>query len=120
MAVSPIWAIKARIFIGSSGGKRDAIRRVLSMLVSHVGRYSTERACQGQAITAGAASAHALGGEIFLDLILKIAAGRGRVHQAPVYLLGYARVPVSYTHLRAHETPEHLVCRLLLEKTTHT
>src|SRR5678816_3878235 len=22
---------------------------------------------------------------------------------------------VSYTHLRAHETPEHLVCRLLLE-----
>src|SRR5674536_214238 len=25
-------------------------------------------------------------------------------------------VPVSYTHLRAHETPEQLVCRLLLEK----
>src|SRR5665254_2835 len=22
---------------------------------------------------------------------------------------------VSYTHLRAHETPEHIVCRLLLE-----
>src|SRR5665254_5742 len=30
----------------------------------------------------------------------------------------YLRCPesVSYTHLRAHETPEHLVCRLLLEK----
>ena len=28
------------------------------------------------------------------------------------------RQPVSYTHLRAHETPEHLVCRLLLEKKT--
>ena len=26
------------------------------------------------------------------------------------------RESVSYTHLRAHETPEHLVCRLLLEK----
>ena len=26
---------------------------------------------------------------------------------------------VSYTHLRAHETPEHLVCRLLLEKKNH-
>ena len=26
------------------------------------------------------------------------------------------REAVSYTHLRAHETPEHLVCRLLLEK----
>ena len=26
-------------------------------------------------------------------------------------------MPLSlYTHLRAHETPEHLVCRLLLEK----
>ena len=25
-------------------------------------------------------------------------------------------VPVSYTHLRAHETPEHLVCRLLFAK----
>src|SRR5678816_3996225 len=24
--------------------------------------------------------------------------------------------PVPYTHLRAHETPEHLVCRLLLAK----
>src|SRR5678815_1326926 len=28
--------------------------------------------------------------------------------------------PVSYTHLRAHETPEHLVCRLLLEKKKET
>eukprot|EP00658_Telonema_sp_P-2_P075471 TRINITY_DN65021_c0_g1_i1.p1 TRINITY_DN65021_c0_g1~~TRINITY_DN65021_c0_g1_i1.p1 ORF type:complete len:142 (-),score=14.62 TRINITY_DN65021_c0_g1_i1:73-498(-) len=28
--------------------------------------------------------------------------------------------PVSYTHLRAHETPEHLVCRLLLEKKKKT
>ena len=26
------------------------------------------------------------------------------------------RISVSYTHLRVHETPEHLVCRLLLEK----
>eukprot|EP00658_Telonema_sp_P-2_P075740 TRINITY_DN65444_c0_g1_i1.p1 TRINITY_DN65444_c0_g1~~TRINITY_DN65444_c0_g1_i1.p1 ORF type:complete len:103 (+),score=19.00 TRINITY_DN65444_c0_g1_i1:121-429(+) len=32
---------------------------------------------------------------------------------------GQALIPfgaVSYTHLRDHETPEHLVCRLLLEK----
>src|SRR5674536_378231 len=28
----------------------------------------------------------------------------------------HRRGAVSYTHLRAHETPEHLVCRLLLEK----
>src|SRR5678815_5531068 len=30
--------------------------------------------------------------------------------------LAYGPEAVSYTHLRAHETPEHLVCRLLLEK----
>src|SRR5665254_11524 len=29
-----------------------------------------------------------------------------------------SRPPVSYTHLRAHETPEHLVFRLLLDKKT--
>eukprot|EP00831_Metopus_contortus_P029674 TRINITY_DN24393_c0_g1_i3.p4 TRINITY_DN24393_c0_g1~~TRINITY_DN24393_c0_g1_i3.p4 ORF type:complete len:101 (+),score=32.19 TRINITY_DN24393_c0_g1_i3:459-761(+) len=32
---------------------------------------------------------------------------------APMYS---ALIPVSYTHLRAHETSLHLVCRLLLEK----
>src|SRR5678815_4323527 len=29
--------------------------------------------------------------------------------------IGSCTNSVSYTHLRAHETPEHLVCRLLLE-----
>ena len=32
-------------------------------------------------------------------------------------LTGLLRAPVSYTHLRAHETVLDLVCRLLLEKT---
>ena len=31
-----------------------------------------------------------------------------------------ASIPVSYTHLRAHETVLDLVCRLLLEKTNTT
>eukprot|EP00658_Telonema_sp_P-2_P022196 TRINITY_DN18866_c0_g1_i1.p1 TRINITY_DN18866_c0_g1~~TRINITY_DN18866_c0_g1_i1.p1 ORF type:complete len:156 (-),score=24.19 TRINITY_DN18866_c0_g1_i1:78-545(-) len=35
---------------------------------------------------------------------------------APVSSLLSSWEAVSYTHLRAHETPEHLVCRLLLEK----
>src|SRR5665254_15632 len=30
--------------------------------------------------------------------------------------IGTGLVAVSYTHLRAHETPEQLVCRLVLEK----
>src|SRR5678816_2968240 len=38
--------------------------------------------------------------------VLGLEAARGR------RLLGMRAV--SYTHLRAHETPEHLVCRLLL------
>ena len=40
-----------------------------------------------------------------------------REEQAAARVAASARQgPVSYTHLRAHETPEHLVCRLLLEK----
>ena len=37
--------------------------------------------------------------------------------QSPAYvLMAEVRISVSYTHLRAHETSLHLVCRLLLEK----
>jgi len=38
--------------------------------------------------------------------------------QAPAAIGTYSQaiVPVSYTHLRAHETVLDLVCRLLLEK----
>ena len=32
---------------------------------------------------------------------------------------GARPTPVSYTHLRAHETDSYLVCRLLLEKKKH-
>ena len=35
----------------------------------------------------------------------------------PTLILGYE--PVSYTHLRAHETVLDLVCRLLLDKKQH-
>src|SRR5665254_19901 len=34
--------------------------------------------------------------------------------------MGTRTKTVSYTHLRAHETPEHLVCRLLLETKNRT
>ena len=38
-------------------------------------------------------------------------------HGGVVTLLAFpAASPVSYTHLRAHETGRNLVCRLLLEK----
>eukprot|EP00658_Telonema_sp_P-2_P058676 TRINITY_DN4719_c0_g2_i14.p1 TRINITY_DN4719_c0_g2~~TRINITY_DN4719_c0_g2_i14.p1 ORF type:complete len:434 (-),score=60.00 TRINITY_DN4719_c0_g2_i14:111-1412(-) len=38
------------------------------------------------------------------------------LHKAQKELKQPNLATVSYTHLRAHETPEHLVCRLLLEK----
>ena len=42
----------------------------------------------------------------------------GVIHHAAQPNLGYD--PVSYTHLRAHETVLDLVCRLLLEKKKKT
>ena len=39
-----------------------------------------------------------------------------KLHQ----LLQLAYAPVSYTHLRAHETVLDIVCRLLLEKKQHS
>src|SRR5678816_2335135 len=40
----------------------------------------------------------------------------GNVCSSCSFISSYTFSSVSYTHLRAHETPEHLVCRLLLEK----
>src|SRR5450756_607212 len=38
------------------------------------------------------------------------------IHSVLDHELPHSRTPVSYTHLRAHETRHDLVCRLLLEK----
>jgi len=40
------------------------------------------------------------------------------VRAGPMGPAGFSNIPgpVPYTHLRAHETPEHLVCRFLLTK----
>src|SRR5678816_2881580 len=59
--------------------------------------------------------------EVFEGVVLWDAAvliesgGHTRMDKLVVVLTDPATA-VSYTHLRAHETPEHLVCRLLLEK----
>src|SRR5678815_4552674 len=59
---------------------------------------------------------HRVGAAQMLDRSLEIErrARGGWSSHAPT--LSARVTPVSYTHLRAHETPEHLVCRLLLEK----
>ena len=48
----------------------------------------------------------------------KSTSGHKHAGQEEVYVFykGTGIMPVSYTHLRAHETSLHLVCRLLLEK----
>ena len=47
-----------------------------------------------------------------IELILNILLFLFLIH----FIYGKISVPVSYTHLRAHETKANLVCRLLLEK----
>ena len=43
-----------------------------------------------------------------------------RLRRATSRTIEHEPGPVSYTHLRAHETELHLVCRLLLEKTAQS
>ena len=50
-------------------------------------------------------------------LVMTVPSPGGVVNPLVLFAAKLAGVEtVSYTHLRAHETPEHLVCRLLLEK----
>src|SRR5664280_3874852 len=50
--------------------------------------------------------------EVTVDVISRRPAGRRHGEHRRLHRL----IPVSYTHLRAHETVLDLVCRLLLEK----
>eukprot|EP00658_Telonema_sp_P-2_P000734 TRINITY_DN10264_c0_g1_i11.p1 TRINITY_DN10264_c0_g1~~TRINITY_DN10264_c0_g1_i11.p1 ORF type:complete len:163 (-),score=36.40 TRINITY_DN10264_c0_g1_i11:10-498(-) len=51
-----------------------------------------------------------------LDGMIAAAPFKSAPNLMKAMLLVVQAMAVSYTHLRAHETPEHLVCRLLLEK----
>src|SRR5678815_6055920 len=48
-------------------------------------------------------------------VLMKTNTSTGEITCQKIYSMSGDKA-VSYTHLRAHETPEHLVCRLLLEK----
>src|SRR5450756_749601 len=73
-------------------------------------RYDATRIVPGGGGNA-ANNVAALGGRVELfGLVGQDEAGRALVKSFP------GTVPVSYTHLRAHETRHDLVCRLLLEK----
>ena len=47
---------------------------------------------------------------------LKVVLSAGSHDDVKLYMESKINSPVSYTHLRAHETDSYLVCRLLLEK----
>jgi len=85
--------------VGSASGQ-DAVSGPVGVLTPGVPVYAglveTARTADRQGLTYGAAS-------------LREASSFLRTTLLPA-------APVSYTHLRAHETPEHIVCRLLLEK----
>ena len=73
--------------------------------------------------------AFTLGQEEYGVSIQKVQELRGydavtQIANAPEFIKGVVNlrgiIAVSYTHLRAHETREDLVCRLLLEKKKNT
>src|SRR5678816_2814842 len=88
---------RARIILGLAAGlSHEEIAREQGVSLLAIGRWRKRWAAKG------------LEG-------LKDAPGRGRkptiAARAIRSALSMAARPVSYTHLRAHETPEHLVCR---------
>ena len=61
-------------------------------------------------------------GQLGTEIIKQLREGRSELGPIPEKLVSATVIPVdlpepvSYTHLRAHETDSYLVCRLLLEK----
>src|SRR5680860_1719381 len=53
-------------------------------------------------------------------LELRFVTNNSTLHRSAVAARLVSYGPVSYTHLRAHETDSYLVCRLLLEKKKKT
>src|SRR5674476_1420302 len=115
-------AFAAVVRLGSvkaAAGELDVTEAAVSL---HIGKLRKEldyrlftRTASGLAFTPGGLRLASRAAEI-LGLqdrtVLEISqAGRGRR-----LLRIAASEPVSYTHLRAHETGRNLVCRLLLEK----
>ena len=80
--------------------------------------YGIEPAAGGAVMVAGAAGdagGAAAEEKSEFDVVLKSAGGNKiAVIKEVRGITGLGLKAVSYTHLRAHETPEHLVCRLLL------
>src|SRR5678815_2932145 len=88
----------------------DAVRNSLRMLLKSAGVHAEASASAQEFLSTYEVTQP---GCLVLDVRMPGMSGLEMQHE--LNLRG-ATIPVSYTHLRAHETPEHLVCRLLLEK----
>src|SRR5678815_3959371 len=73
-----------------------------------------EKPQQGKVIAAGSGKSKDDGKRVPLDVKAGDLILFGKYSGQEIKLDGDEYLTVSYTHLRAHETPEHLVCRLLL------
>src|SRR5678816_1887954 len=116
----------ALIIVAGAFQDRMAMRSYAGPLSEHFTVYNYDRRGRGESgdtqpyavqreiedidalIQEAGGSAFVFGGSSGGVLTLDAAAHGSNITKLAVY------EPVSYTHLRAHETPEHLVCRLLL------
>eukprot|EP00658_Telonema_sp_P-2_P064188 TRINITY_DN53088_c0_g1_i1.p1 TRINITY_DN53088_c0_g1~~TRINITY_DN53088_c0_g1_i1.p1 ORF type:complete len:118 (+),score=37.19 TRINITY_DN53088_c0_g1_i1:61-414(+) len=104
-----------RTTLSSSSAASDVYKRQTEeggAAAEHVADASTNQGSQDPVVEALAAVLEAQ------KALAKVEAEEPWVIPTGVYggCMMVLMAPVSYTHLRAHETPEHLVCRLLLEK----
>ena len=111
-----------------AGSCRTAIGKMSGMLatvpVAKLGEIVIRESIQRAGIQPGDVDM------VYMGCVLQAAQGQNVARQAAVnagipvespaitinVVCGSGLEAVSYTHLRAHETPEHPVCRLLLEK----
>src|SRR5678815_5938122 len=100
--------------------RHGADRRHYPAVVWRIPRHPHVTSLFSPTAMALAGSHHALSNHAYGWSKLRLRPVRASCEQRTTRGVGFAFVAgcvsVSYTHLRAHETPEHLVCRLLLEK----
>ena len=95
---------------------RDSARSAIALPVLHGrSRIGTDKRAirrLRQRLAAGSTAKRIIGRTAVIDLCWR----RQRAGCSRKTIIRRTRIPVSYTHLRAHETVLDIVCRLLLEK----
>ena len=115
MILRPPRSTQSRSSAASDVYKRQEVERSLRVLDSAVGVFCAKGGVEPQSETVWRqADKYSVPRMAFVNKMDIMGADFFRVVDMIRTRLGANAV--SYTHLRAHETPEHLVCRLLLDK----